>query len=84
MGLFRRLVTLLCVSIVAGCVGLVGGFLLAPAPGHETRAVIQAFIEEHGPSVTAQIQEGISLITNAVDYVTAQVNSNPADEGLRQ
>lgn len=79
MSILRRLITLSGVALLAGCAGIVVGVLLAPAAGHETRAWVAGLIDTHGPTVMSHVRRGQDTVATAVDYVAAQVSSEPAD-----
>ena len=73
MLILRRLMTLCCVAIFSGVVGLAVGVLVAPAPGEDTQRQLSDFLERHA-DVVDKVQRGQQVVADAFEDVPTRVS----------
>ena len=64
--------TLFCVAIFSGFVGLAVGVLVAPASGEDTQRQLSDFLERHA-GVVDQVQRGQQVVADAFEDVRTRV-----------
>jgi len=72
MLMLSRLMTLFCVAIFSGFVGLTVGVLVAPASGEDTQRQLSDFLERHA-DVVDKVQRGQQVVADAFEDVRTRV-----------
>ena len=71
--MLRTLIVFICVAALSGLAGTALGILIAPAPGHETRARMSGFVEDNGDIVADTLDQGRRLADAVAEYLSGQL-----------
>lgn len=75
--MLTRFLVLVLVSGLSGAIGIGLGFLLAPAPGAETREAVTAFFDSHEDLLTELYSRGSEAFDNAVSAMSTDRDGTP-------